>query len=169
MSYRHRIADPSIIKFNGSREDSIAFSNGLNLLIEAGILKDFTFDKATGRKDGDVDQTFRLQLCPAKHYDTRAEAPYVDKSGDIYVLQSQLNPKKIKVGLSIHVPERVKQVSRKFEEPFKRIHTFHCTNAKARETYVHNELRAQGAVDLGHEMFLAEDRHIDWLRSLPNE
>lgn len=169
MSYRHRIENPSVVKFNGTKEAAIAFGNGLNLLVAKGILKDFTFDKMQGRKDGEVDQIFRLQLQEATNYDTRTEAPYVDKSGDLYVFQSQLEADKVKVGISIHVPVRVQQVSRKFEESFKRIHSVHCTNAKERETWVHNYLREHGAVDLGHEMFRVKDWHLDWLRSLSNE
>lgn len=167
--YRHRIENPSVVKFNGTREDAIAFGNGLNHLVELGILKDFTFDKPTGRKDGEVDQIFRLQLKPATSYDTRAEPKHEDKSGDLYVMQSQLDFEVHKVGISIHVPVRVKQVSRTFEEPFKRIHSVHCDNAKQRETWVHDQLRKMGAVDLGHEKFRLSEQHLAFLYGLENE
>lgn len=165
MSYRHRIADPAIVKFNGKREAAIAFGNGLNLLVEKGILVDFTFDKAVGRKDGEVDQLFRLQLNPATNYDTRAEAPYVDKSGEVYFFRSHKTLGLYKIGTSTRTQQRIKEVNRHFDEDFERIHSVHSDDAYALEHALHVKYAAVLKVGT-KEQFWLTDTHLEEIYAL---
>lgn len=170
MSYRHRIQNPSVVKFNGTREAAIAFGNGLNLLVEAGILTDFTFDKATGRKDGEVDQIFRLQVVGAKHYETRPEKPFEDKSGDIYLMASLETVGKHKMGHSIHSRQRLGEVITNYGEPFRIVGIHYCsTDRYARETWLKKELVKWGAKHIERETYLLTDEQVERFIALGNE
>lgn len=159
--------DPCEIVLKGHFGSDGALMAVVNILREIGMVKQGRFERC---QDGTAKQTLTLSVYErASSYATRPEAPYVDKSADIYVMLSENEPDKVKVGLSIHVRVREQQVSRKFEESFKVIHVVHALDAKARETWIHNYLREHGAVDLGSEQFRIKDWHLDWLRSLPNE
>lgn len=159
--------DPCEIVLKGHFGSDGALMAAVNTLRGLGVVKQGRYEK---RQDGSIVQTLTIEVYElAKSYATRPERPYEDKSADLYVFQSQLDADVFKVGISIHVPVRVKQVSNHFQEPFKRIHSVHCENAKQRETWVHNTLREMGAVDLGHEKFRLKERHLAFLYSLENE
>lgn len=155
-------------KTNGEWGEEIAFTNLLNLGIEEGIVDSFLAEGGHGRGDGRVDRTYRIKLKPATNYDTRAEAPYVDKSGDVYIFRSRKTLGLYKIGTSTRTQQRIKEVNRHFDEDFERIHSVHSDDAYALEHALHVKYAAVLKVGT-KEQFWLTDTHLEEIYALKGD
>lgn len=159
------------MKFSGDPHKVTATINLLNRLFGNHDLLDLCVEPYQhGRKDGLREQTAYLDIDPERHYDTKAEKALVERPGYVYLFRSNDRIGIYKIGESEdRVLQRVKEVSGKFEEDFERIHSIHCKDRFATESYLHDLVVEWGAKALGYELFEMTDGQVEKFISLPNE
>lgn len=145
-----------------------AIKAAVNALRQVGIV---STEPYRNRGDGSVDQKIYFTAYqPAQRYAEQPEAPYVDKSGDIYLMASLDILGKYKLGESIHARQRLGEVIKDYDERFRIIAIHYCsTDRFARETWLKKEVLKWGAKHLERETYWMSDECVQRFISLPNE
>lgn len=166
-SHEKPLADNQVVlSIRGGSHDAVKAV--VNALRAYGAI--VSTEKHRNRADEGVDQKAYATIEPEHRYADRPEQPYVDKSGDIYLMASLEILGKHKMGHSIHSRQRLGEVITDYGEPFKIIAIHYCsTDRYARETWLKKEILKWGAKHIDRETYMMSDACVQRFISLPSE